>query len=48
MADSGIGGGVTRKKYTAIFLLGVFIGTVIRFGMWALPSRIVDAVVDRL
>lgn len=48
MAHSRIGGGVTSRKFTAIFVLGTLIGTTIRIGMWVLPSDMVDAVIDRL
>lgn len=48
MSDFRIGGDVTSKKFAKIFAFGVMIGTLIRLGMWILPSKLVDAVIERL
>jgi hypothetical protein len=48
MSANYIGGDESRASYAAIFVAGVLVGSLIRAGMWLLPSALVDAVVDRL
>jgi len=43
-----IGGGVSKLRYASIFTVGVVVGTVIRAGMWVLPSGLVNSVTSRL
>lgn len=48
MTKSRIGGGTTRPRYTAIFLIGAVIGSFLRLGVWLLPEGLVDVIKRQL
>lgn len=48
VAGNRIGGGVSKLRYAVIFAVGVVVGTIIRAGMWVLPSGLVDSITSRL
>lgn len=50
MGETGnrIGGDASEPRFVLIFAVGVIVGTVIRVGMWALPTGFVDKVTSRL
>lgn len=50
MAENGdrIGGDESEPRFVLIFAVGVVIGTIIRVGMWVLPTGFVDRVTSQL
>lgn len=40
--------GTSTPRYALVWILGVLVGSVIRFGLWLLPSSLVRRAMERV